>query len=134
MTNPRILVTGASGKTGSHVVAELLKTGYPVRAMAPSNEDIARVAAAALSDPARHAGKTYRPAGPALLGAEDMAQAIGRAVGRSVRVVPTPTWLFMKVARMGGMPIDLISNVRYYIDDHKLGAFELAAPTSDVST
>jgi len=61
-----------------------------------------------------------------------MAKAIGRAVGRSVRVVPTPTWLFMKTARMAGMPIDLMSNVRYYIDDHKLGAFELGAPTSDV--
>jgi NAD(P)H dehydrogenase (quinone) len=70
--------------------------------------------------------------GPELLGAEDMAKAIGRAVGRSVRVVPTPTWLFMKTARMAGMPIDLMSNVRYYIDDHKLGAFELGAPTSDV--
>ena len=33
MTNPRILVTGATGKTGSLVVAELLKAGYPVRAM-----------------------------------------------------------------------------------------------------
>jgi len=29
-----------------------------------------------------------------------MAKAIGRAVGRSVRVVPTPIWLFMKAARM----------------------------------
>ena len=55
----------------------------------PSNEDTARVAAAALMDPARHAGKSYRPTGPELLGAEDMAKAIGRAVGRSVRVVPT---------------------------------------------
>ncbi len=98
----------------------------------PSNEDIARVAAAALMDPARHAGKIYRPTGPELLGAEDMAEAIGRAVGRSVRVVPTPAWLFMKTARMGGMPIDLMSNVRYYIDDHKRGAFELGAPTTDV--
>jgi NAD(P)H dehydrogenase (quinone) len=98
----------------------------------PSNEDIARVAVAALMDPARHAGKSYRPTGPELLGAEDMAKAIGRAVGRSVRVVPTPTWLFMKSARMGGMPIDLMSNVRYYIDDHKRGAFELGAPTTDV--
>jgi NAD(P)H dehydrogenase (quinone) len=98
----------------------------------PSNEDIARVAAAVLMDPARHAGKSYRPTGPELLGAEDMAGAIGRAVGRSVRVVPTPTWLFMKTARMGGMPIDLMSNVRYYIDDHKRGAFELGAPTTDV--
>src|SRR6266702_8426707 len=33
MLKPRILVTGATGKTGSVVVAELLKTGYPVRAM-----------------------------------------------------------------------------------------------------
>ncbi|HWG20735.1 MAG TPA: hypothetical protein VG225_09405, partial [Terracidiphilus sp.] len=30
----------------------------------PSNEDIARVAAVALMDPARHGGKTYRPTGP----------------------------------------------------------------------
>jgi len=98
----------------------------------PSNEDIARVAAAALMDPARHAGKSYRPTGPELLGAEDIAQAIGRAVGRSVRVVPTPIWLFMKTARMAGMPIELMSNVRYYIEDHKRGAFERGAPTTDV--
>jgi NAD(P)H dehydrogenase (quinone) len=98
----------------------------------PSNEDIARVTVAALMDPAQHAGKSYRPTGPELLGAEEMAKAIGRAVGRSVRAVPTPTWLFMKTARMGGYPIDLMSNVRYYIDDHKRGAFELGAPTTDV--
>jgi NAD(P)H dehydrogenase (quinone) len=98
----------------------------------PSSEDVARVAAAALIDPARHAGKSYRPTGPELLGAEDMAKAIGRAVGRSVRVVPTPTWLFMKAARMSGYPIDLFSGIRYYIDDHKRGAFELGAPTTDV--
>jgi NAD(P)H dehydrogenase (quinone) len=98
----------------------------------PSNEDIARVAVAALMNPARHAGKSYRPTGPELLGAEDMAKAIGRAVGRSVRVVPTPTWLFMKAARMAGMSIDVMSNVRYYIDDHKRGAFEPGAPTTNV--
>lgn len=98
----------------------------------PSNEDIARVAVAALTDPARHAGKSYRPTGPELLGAGDMAQAIGRAVGRPVRVVPTPRWLFMKGARMSGITLDVLSNIRYYIDDHKLGAFELGAPTSDV--
>jgi uncharacterized protein YbjT (DUF2867 family) len=98
----------------------------------PSNEDIARVAVAALTDPARHGGKSYRPTGPRLLGAQDMAEAIGCAVGRSVRAVPSPTWMFMKSARMGGLPIDVISGVRYYIDDHKRGAFELGAPTTDV--
>jgi NAD(P)H dehydrogenase (quinone) len=98
----------------------------------PSNEDIARVAVAALIDPARHAGKSYRPTGPKLLGAQDIAKAIGRAVGRSVKVVPTPMWLFMKAARMSGYPIDAFSGIRYYIDDHKRGAFELGAPTTDV--
>ena len=98
----------------------------------PSNQDVARVAVTALTDPARHAGKSYRPTGPEVLGAQDMAKVIGRAVGRSVKVVPTPTWLFMKAARMGGLPIDLMSGIRYYIDDHKRGAFELGAPTTDV--
>lgn len=97
----------------------------------PSNEDIARVAAAVLMDPARHAGKSYRPTGPELLGAEDMAKAIGRAVGRLVRVVPTPIWLFMKTTRMAGMAIELMSNVRYYIEDQTRGAFEVGAPTTD---
>ena len=98
----------------------------------PSNEDIGRVAAAALMDPARHAGRSYRPTGPALLGAQEMAEAIGRAVGRQVRVVPTPTWMFMKTARLAGLSIDLIGGIRYYIDDHKRGAFEVGAPTTDV--
>jgi uncharacterized protein YbjT (DUF2867 family) len=98
----------------------------------PSNEDIARVAAAALMNPAIHAGKVYRPTGPALLGAQDMANAIGRAVGRPVRVVPAPTWLFMKALRMNGFPIEVISEIRYYIEDHRRGAFEVGAPTNDV--
>ena len=98
----------------------------------PSNEDIARVAAAALMDPSRHAGKVYRPTGPELLGAQDMANAIGRAVGRPVRVVPAPTWLFMKALRTNGFPIDVVNGVRYYIEDHRRGAFEVGAPTDDV--
>ena len=98
----------------------------------PSNEDIARVAAAALMDPARHAGKSYRPTGPRLLSAEDIANAIGRAVGRSVKLVPTPAWMFMKTARLAGLPIDLLSGIRYYVEDHKRGTFELGAPTTDV--
>src|SRR5580704_11657671 len=98
----------------------------------PSNEDIARIAAAVLMDPARHARKSYRPTGPELLGAKEMAQAIGRAIGRSVRVMPTPSWLFMKSARIAGLSMDEMTNIRYYIEDHKQGAFEIGAPTTDV--
>lgn len=98
----------------------------------PSNEDIARVAAAVLMDPARHAAKSYRPTGPELLGAKQMAEAIGRAVGRSVRVLPAPVWLFMKSARIAGLSIDELSNIRYYVEDHRRGVFEVGAPTTDV--
>jgi NAD(P)H dehydrogenase (quinone) len=38
MLKPRILVTGATGKTGSVVVAELLMAGYRVRAMVHREE------------------------------------------------------------------------------------------------
>jgi hypothetical protein len=38
----------------------------------------------------------------------------------------------MKSARMAGLPIDVLSNIRYYIDDHKRGAFEAGAPNTDV--
>lgn len=43
-----------------------------------------------------------------------------------------PAWLFMKAAHRFGISIDELSNIRYYIEDHKRGAFELGAPTSDV--
>src|SRR5262249_3768484 len=33
MNRPKILVTGATGRTGAAVVSELLKAGYPVRAL-----------------------------------------------------------------------------------------------------
>jgi hypothetical protein len=98
----------------------------------PSNEDIARVAVAALADPARHAGKSYRPTGPELLGAQEMAAAIGRAVGRPVRARHTPMWLFLKTARVVRLPIDVVDGIRYYVDDHIRGAFEVGAPTNDV--
>jgi NAD(P)H dehydrogenase (quinone) len=98
----------------------------------PSNEDIARVVVRALVDPLRHGGKTYRPTGPKLLGATEMATAIGLAVGRQVRALQTPAWLFIKSARQAGLSLDLLNALRYYISDHRLGAFELGAPTTDV--
>src|ERR1700730_3400018 len=58
MIKPRIIVTGATGKTGSVVVAELLKAGYRVRAMvrredgrsARLKEHGAEIAVAEMSD------------------------------------------------------------------------------------
>jgi uncharacterized protein YbjT (DUF2867 family) len=39
MFKPRVVVTGATGKTGSVVVSELLKAGYPVRAIVRREDD-----------------------------------------------------------------------------------------------
>ena len=38
-TNPRILVTGAAGKTGSEVVEQLRERGFPVRALVRQRDE-----------------------------------------------------------------------------------------------
>ncbi len=98
----------------------------------PSVDDIGRVAAAALMDPDRHAGKTYRPTGPELLSGEDMALILGRVLGRSVRLAPVPPWIFLKAARLEGVPIAELNGMRDYIVDARRGAFEAGAPTDHV--
>jgi uncharacterized protein YbjT (DUF2867 family) len=98
----------------------------------PSNEDIARVAAAALIKPQRHAGKTYRPTGPALLSARDMAAILSRVLKRKVWHIDMPMWMFLKAMRALGVSTFEQSGVRHYIEDHKRGAFEFGAPTNHV--
>jgi len=68
----------------------------------PSNEDIARVAAACLMDPAKHASRSYRPTGPKLIDASETAATLSRVLQRKVRAVPMPLWLFLKAARLRG--------------------------------
>jgi len=98
----------------------------------PSNEDIARVVVAVLLNPEKHVGKVYRPTGPALLSGNDMAEILSRVLGREVRRIDLPWWLFLKAARTGNVGAFLVSNLRYYVQDHKQGAFALSAPTNDV--
>lgn len=98
----------------------------------PSNEDIARVAVAALLNPEKHAGKRYRPTGPVLLSASDMAEILSRVLGRRVRRIDMPWWMFLKGAPKQNAGEFLVSGLRYYIEDHKQGAFALGAPTNDV--
>ena len=98
----------------------------------PSNEDIAAVAVAALLDPARHAGRSYRPTGPVLLSTRDMAAILTRVLGRKVRRLEMPMWLFVKAARMDGVSPHELSGFRYWVKDHRQGAFEFCAPTDDV--
>lgn len=100
----------------------------------PSNEDIARCAVAALLNPAAHAGKRYRPTGPQLLSTGEMASIVGQVLGRSVRRVEMPMWLFLKAARLQKVPAYELSGFRYYVQDHLQGAFEHGAPTDHVES
>ena len=98
----------------------------------PSADDIARVAVAALIDPANHAGKRYRPTGPEMLSLKDMAVTMGKVLGRTVRHVNMPLWIFYKAARMDGLDPFLLSQMGAYLQEHDRGAFEYGGPTRDV--
>jgi len=98
----------------------------------PSNEDIARVVVGALSDPGRHAGKTYRPTGPRLLDPEELAAAFGAVLGRRVRYLDMSERMFLKALRSLGLPPFQQSQLRYYMEDYRRGAFAVGAPTDAV--
>lgn len=98
----------------------------------PSVDDIARVAVAALTDPAKHAGKRYRPTGPEMLSLKEMAAIMGKVLGRTVRHVNMPLWMFYKAARMDGFDHFLLSQMGHFLRDHDRGAFELGGTTDAV--
>jgi NAD(P)H dehydrogenase (quinone) len=110
---------------------------YPVftgdsRSAPVATEDIARVVAALLIDPEPHAGRHYRPTGPALLSGREMAVAVQRAVGHRVVPLALPFWMFNKAARLGGASVHEVYNYREYLRDHRHGAFAGGAGVNDV--
>jgi NAD(P)H dehydrogenase (quinone) len=102
----------------------------------PSNEDIARVAVGALLDPHRHDGRAYRPTGPTLLTGAEIADAMGEALGRRVRHVDIPPWIFMRAVRVNakrlGADLFFESGLRHYLPEYALGTFEVGGPTTHV--
>jgi len=98
----------------------------------PSNEDIARVIVGALADPGPHIGKSYRPTGPSLLAPEEIAAAIGRALGRKVVYKDAPIRLFLKVAKSLGIDEFVIEELYWFLLDYQQNAFGLGAPTGAV--
>src|SRR6201996_1063299 len=103
----------------------------------PSNEDIARVAVGALLDPHRHDGRAYRPTGPTLLTGAEIAEAMGEALGRRVRHIDIPSWVFMRAVRVNakrlGADMFFESSLRYYLPEHALGTWEIGGPTTHVA-
>ena len=111
---------------------------YPIlsgdgRAAPVSNEDMGRCAAALLAEgPERHAGRSYRPTGPVLLSARDMAAIVAKVVGHRVIPFNMPIWMLSKVARQQGIDPYQISCLRHYMEDMKAGTFEFDGGVTNV--
>lgn len=102
------------------------------RAAPVSNEDIARVIAAVLAAPERHAGMTYRPTGPDLLTGADMARVAAKVVGHPVVPINLPFWMFRKVAQQQNIDPMQLSGFRFYLEEMKRGAFEFEGGVTSV--
>ncbi len=102
----------------------------------PSNEDIARVAVGALLDPHRHDGRSYRPTGPTMLSGVEIAGMMGEALGRRVRHIDIPEWMFMRAVRVNakrlGADLYFESGLRHYLPEYALGTWEVGGPTTHV--
>ena len=101
----------------------------------PSNEDIASVAVAALIDPQTHADKSYRPTGPELMSPNELAAAMGGALGRRVRYLDISEKMMTKALRAlppSNYSEAAVSQLAIYAEEYRRGSFAVNAPTEDV--
>ncbi len=98
----------------------------------PSNEDIARVAVAALLEPERHDRRIYRPTGPRLLSGRDIAETLSRTLGRRITLMHMPSWLYDKALRAAGLSPFMQLQMRTYNEEQRRGTFAYNAPTDHV--
>ncbi len=98
----------------------------------PSDEDMGALAAHILKDPAEHAGKTYRPTGPKILSTQEMADIIGKILGRKVVAQKMSNRMFLKALKANGLPIYAYSQIPDYNEEAFNGTMEVSAPTSVV--
>lgn len=112
-----------------------LGAGDQAKNAAPSNGDIARVVAAALSDPAGHAGKRYRPTGPKLISPNEIATTMGRVLGHNVRYLDVSQNMMVKALRAwppSNYSEAAVSQLAIYAEEYRRGTFAINAPTTDV--
>jgi len=98
----------------------------------PSSEDIGLVAAHILKDPETHEGKTYRITGKDLTTPAQMAQVIGKVIGRNVKVANLSEKMILKVLKASGYSKMDSSQIRYYIKEGPAGTWGINAPTNVV--
>ena len=97
-----------------------------------SNQDIARVVVGALTNPASHIGKTYRPTGPKILNPHEIAESFARVLNRPVRYQDISDELFFKATKFMGIEARLQSQLRYYLEEYRRGGFEVGGISNAV--
>jgi uncharacterized protein YbjT (DUF2867 family) len=97
-----------------------------------SNADMARVCVAALIDPAKHNGKTYKPTGPENLSLPDVARILTKLTGREIKAQFMSNKMFLKAAKASGISPFEAFITQHYFEDGQRGSFEVYAPTDTV--
>ena len=101
-----------------------------------SSEDIAAVVVACLLDANLHAGKRYRPTGPALISPNDVAAAIGSAAKVKVAYQDMPEAMFLKAMYALKPPMfspAAVSQLNIYMEEYRRGIFAVGGPTTVVA-
>lgn len=97
-----------------------------------SNKDIAGVVVCALTNPASHIGKIYRPTGAKILTPDEIADSFARVLNRPVRYQNISEAMFFKATKSMGIEPRLQSQLRYYLEEYRRGGFEVGAPNDAV--
>lgn len=98
----------------------------------PSNEDIAKVVSSILIEPTEHIGKNYRPTGPEMIRPHEIANIYSKVLDRKISYQDVPFTMFAKAAIAQGFSLMDISQLRYFTEELKSGAFEVGGVTNHV--
>jgi uncharacterized protein YbjT (DUF2867 family) len=101
----------------------------------PTNADIGRVAAGVLVDPAPYAGQRLRPTSAAEVKPDDLAAALGSALGKPIPYVAIDNDEFVATVHAAGMvPDSVIEDIVLYADEYRAGTFGIGGPTNIVES
>ena len=90
--------------------------------------DVGAAAAAVLADPGSHAGQTYTLTGPRAITGDEVAGALGAALGKEVRYVPVPVSAVVETIAAMGMSDFLQTMMRDYFVAYSRGWMSEVTP------
>ncbi|MEQ8443739.1 MAG: NmrA family NAD(P)-binding protein [Alphaproteobacteria bacterium] len=95
-----LLRAGESVRTESKITAPMAATAFPL----VDTRDVGEVAALVLSDPTSHVGREYTLTGPAAVTYDDVASALTKVAGRTIRYEAIEQGAFEARLLAAGMP------------------------------